>query len=262
MIDPDVLSERRGATLVITLNRPERGNSMTMELANQLFTIIKNATTDHSVRAVLLRGAGGSFMNGMDPAFFSSDLETALERANQLIQPYHSTIRELQAMDKPVLAAVQGHVTGAGMSLMLASDLVIAAKSTTFCCDFTRAALSSTGGCSFFLPRKIGASRAIEMLLLNQDFDAPYAEKLHLINRVVPDEALEAEAFGWADALANGPTKAFGSMKKLILQSFDHDLMSHLSLEHTHFGFNSRSFDFREALKALVAKRDPKFTGV
>lgn len=99
-----------------------------------------------------------------------------MERANQLIQPYHSIIRELQSMDKPVLAAVQERVTGAGMSLMLASDLVIAAKSATFCCNFANMALSSTGGCSFFLPRKPGASRAIEMLLLNQDFDLAYAE--------------------------------------------------------------------------------------
>jgi 2-(1,2-epoxy-1,2-dihydrophenyl)acetyl-CoA isomerase len=262
MIESEVMSSRRGPALIVTLNRPERQNAMTLDLANQLFTILKNATTDRSVRAVLIHGAGGSFMDGLDPAFFLRDLDMALEQANQLVQPYHSIIRELQSMDKPVLAAVSGHVTGAGMSLMLGSDLVIAAKSTTFCCNFANMALSSTGGCSFFLPRKIGASRAVEMLLLNQDFDAVYAEKLHLINRVVPDDRLEGEALAWVDQLAEGPTKALGSLKKLVLAAFENDLDRHLSLEHTHFGHNTRSFDFREAVKALKTNRPAKFTGV
>jgi 2-(1,2-epoxy-1,2-dihydrophenyl)acetyl-CoA isomerase len=262
MNEPEVLSARRGQALIVTLNRPERENSMNLDLANQLFNILKNTTTDRGIRAVLLCGAGGSFMNGLDANFFGGDLDLALEYANQLVMPYHSAIRELQAMDKPVLAVVQGHVTGAGMSLMLASDLVIAAKSTTFECAFTEFALSSTGGCSFFLPRKIGASRAMEMLLLNQAFDAAYAERLHLINRVVEDANLEEAALEWIDQLAAGPTKAFGSMKKLVLKAFDQDLNAQLSLEHTHFGHNSRSFDFREAVKALKTGRAAKFTGV
>ena len=258
---PEIITERRGATLVITLNRPDHANAMTIDMANALYNTVKLATTDRGIRLVLLWGAGGHFMDGMDMSFYSGDINLALENANKLVLPYHSVIREFQAMDKPVLSVVEGKVTGAGMSLMLASDLVIAARSTTFNTKFVDFALTPDGGCSYFLPRKIGASRAMELLMLNETIDSSEAERLHLVNRVVDDEKLHESAVEWADRLVDGPTRAYGAVKKLVMHSFEHELNAHLGMEHSCFGQSTRSFDFREAVKAYFDKRQAKFTG-
>ncbi len=209
----------------------------------------------------MLRGSGGNFMNGMDMSFYTGDLNVALERANQLVLPYHSAIRELQAMDKPVLAAVEGAVTGSGISFMLACDLVISAQNTKFNCKFTDYGLTPDGGCSYFLPRKIGLSRATELMMLSQTFDVAEAERLHLVNKPVPDEQLESAALEWLDQLAEGPTRAYGAIKKLAMKSFEQDMNTHLGLEHTYFGHSTRSFDFREAVKAFTAGRPVKLSG-
>lgn len=261
MATNEVLTERRGQTLILTFSRPNNANSMTIDMANQMFNILKNATTDRSVRAVLLRGAGGNFMDGLDMSFYGRDINAALDHANQLILPYHSAIRELQVMDKPVLSAVQGHVTGAGFSLMVASDLVISARSAKFNTRFAEFGLTPDGGCSYFLPRKLGLSRAVEIMMLCEDFDADRAERLRLVNKVVEDDKLEEESLKWLDRLAEGPTKAYGAIKKLANKAFEQDLSAQLGLEHTYFGASSRSFDFREAVRAHVAGREAKFTG-
>ena len=261
MAATEILAERRGQALIVTFSRPDHANAMTMDMANQLFNLLKATTTDHSVRAVMLRGAGGNYMNGLEMSHYAKDINATLESANQLILPYHSAIRELQAMDKPVLSVVQGYVTGAGFSLMLASDLVICAASARFNTRFAEHALTPDGGCSFFLPRKVGMSRAIEILMLCEEFNAERAERLRLVNKVVADDALEQAALDWIDKLANGPTRALGAIKKLACKAFEQDLHAHLGLEHTYFGHSSRSFDFREAVRATAAGREAKFTG-
>ncbi|MDP9126828.1 MAG: enoyl-CoA hydratase-related protein [Pseudomonadota bacterium] len=257
----EIISEIKGQALIVTFNRPDRGNAMNMDLAMLLFNLLKNATTDRGIRAVLLRGQGGHFMTGLDMQMYTGDVGLGTERANQLMQPYHSAIRELQAMEKPVLAAVEGAVSGPGMSFMLACDLVLAARSATFNCGFTGYAMSPDGGASFFLPRKVGAARAMELLMLSESFDAAQAEKWSLINGVVDDDRLHAEALSWLDKLVNGPTRAFGAVKSLIGRSFENNLHAQLGLEHTYWGTCSRTFDFREGMKAVVAKRDAKYTG-
>lgn len=261
MSAPEVLSERRGQSLIVTFNRPDHANAMTMDMASQLFNLLKNVTTDRSVRAVLLCGAGGNYMDGLDMSFYKGDLNKALENANALIMPLHSAIRELMAMDKPVLSMVEGHVTGTGFSLMLASDLVIAGKSARFNTSFAEYGLSPYGGCSYFLPRKVGLSRAVEIMMLCDDFDAPWAERLRIVNKVVDDAALKDEALAWLDKLADGPTKAFGAVKKLASAAFENDIHAHLGLEHNYFGQNARAFDFRDVVKAHTEGRKPRFTG-
>ncbi len=261
MATSEVLTERRGQSLILTFNRPDHANALTMDMANQLFTILKSATTDRSVRAILMCGAGNNFMNGLDMSFYANDMSVALDRANQLILPYHSAVRELQAMDKPVLAAVEGYVTGTGFSLMLAADLVISARSALFNTRFAEYGLTPDGGCSFFLPRKVGMTRAIEIMMLCEEFDAERAERLRLVNKVVDDDQLQDAALMWLDKLSNGPTKAYGAIKKLAVRAFEQDLHAHLGLEHTYFGASSRSFDFHDAVRAHISKRDPKFTG-
>ncbi|MDD3183360.1 MAG: enoyl-CoA hydratase-related protein [Alphaproteobacteria bacterium] len=257
----EVLSERRGQSLIITFNRPDQANAMTLDMANQLFAILKNATTDRSVRAVMLCGAGRNFMNGLDMDPYCKDMNAALDNANQLILPFHSSIRELQTMDKPVLAVVDGYVSGAGFSMMLASDLVISSSTAQFNAAFGDHAITPIGGASFFLSRKVGMGRAMEIFMLCEDFDADRAKRLRLVNKIAEEGSLQEEALIWLDKLAQGPTKALGGIKKLACRAFEQDLNAQLGLEHTYFGQSSRGFDFREALRALNEKREANFTG-
>ncbi|MCL2469218.1 MAG: enoyl-CoA hydratase-related protein [Alphaproteobacteria bacterium] len=257
----EVLVTRRGQALILTFNRPDHANAMTMDMASQLHLHLKNATTDRSVRAVLLRGAGGNYMDGLDMGFYKKNFSDALEKANQIIQPYHMAIRELQVMDKPVISLAEGYVSGTGLSFLLASDFVLSARSAIFCSRVMEYGLTPDGGCSFFLTRKIGMSRALEILMLSEEIPADRAKSLRLINRIIEDDKVEEEAMAWLDRFANGPTKAYGAIKKMVNKAFDQDLNAQLGLEHSYFGQSSRSFDFREAVRAAVENRDPKFSG-
>jgi 2-(1,2-epoxy-1,2-dihydrophenyl)acetyl-CoA isomerase len=257
----EVLTESRGQALVVSFNRPDKGNALNFDMANRIFATLKPATTSLGIRAVLLRGEGGHFMNGLDHGVFAGEYQTALAAGNQLIQPYHSSIREMHTMDKPILAAVEGRVMGPGMSFMLASDLILAARSTVFNMGFTSYALSPDGGASFYLTRKIGAAKAMELLMLSTDFTAEQAQQWGLINGIVDDDKLHDEAKSWVDNLAQGPTKAFGSVKRLVNKAFEQDIITHLGLEHTYWGATTRSFDFRAAIKANFDPKNTKFSG-
>jgi len=257
----EILSEKRGAALIVTFNRPDHANAINIDMATQLFNLLKPATVDRAIRAVLLKGAGGNFMDGIDMNTYAGDPNMALEKANQFIQPYHSAIREVQVMDKPVLAMANGITAGAGLSFMLASDMVIAGRSAKFNCKFTSYAMTPDGGASLMLPRKVGATKAAELLMLSEDFSAADAERLNLVNKVVDDAKLEEEAFALLDRLANGPTRAYAGIKRLVAKAFEEDFNAQLALEHTNWGASVRGFDFREAIKAFFAKRPAKFTG-
>jgi 2-(1,2-epoxy-1,2-dihydrophenyl)acetyl-CoA isomerase len=258
----EILTEVRGNALIVTLNRPLHGNMLSLDMANQLFQALKLVTTDRAIRAVMLRGQGEHFMSGLDLSIYGgTDFTAGIERNNELLLPYHSIIRELYVMDKPVLSVVTGTVAGPGLSLILASDLVLAGRNTTFSAGFTSNAMTPDGGASFFLTRKVGAAKATEILMLNETFDAVTAEKLHIINGLCDDDKLQDEALQWIDRLASGPTKAFAGVKRLVGRAFEQDIHAHLALEHAHWGSSSRTFDFREAMKAHVGKRAAKYTG-
>jgi 2-(1,2-epoxy-1,2-dihydrophenyl)acetyl-CoA isomerase len=257
----EVTTEKRGSALIITFNRPAQGNAMTPDMANQLAAILKPLTTDRGVRAVLLRGEGGNFMNGIEMTAFAGDVDKGIDKVNMMMQPYHAAIRELQTMDKPILAMLNGRVAGPGMSFMLAADMAIAARSTQFNCDYTTHALSPDGGASFFLTRKVGAARATELLMLSDTFNADSAEKWGLVNAVIDDDKLQEVAMQWLDRLSEGPTRAFSAVKALVGKAYEQNLAAHLALEHTHWAASSRTFDFKEAIRAYFAKRPTKYTG-
>jgi 2-(1,2-epoxy-1,2-dihydrophenyl)acetyl-CoA isomerase len=262
MAQQEALFEMRGGALIITFNRPNSGNAMTPDMASQIFNRLKLATTDRGVRAILLKGAGGNFMTGLDLNLYNTtDMDRALTNATQMMQPYHSIIREIQAMDKPVIAAVDGLTSGPGLSFMLACDFALAAQSAKFSGGFSAYAMTPDGGASQFLAQKAGTLRAAEILMLSEDFGAAEAEKWNLINGVVEDAKLHETALAWVDRLALGPTRAFAAIKKLLQKAFMQDLPAQLALEHANWGAASRSFDFRESLKARREKRPPKYMG-
>ena len=257
----EILFETNGSVLVVTFNRPDKGNALTGAMAKTMSEKLKAISADRSVRAVLLRGNGDHFMNGHEMASYAGDANAVQEQIFQKLQFFYSVIRELQSMERPVIAAVDGNVAGAGFNLMLASDIVIAARRTVFNTGFASYAMVPDAGATFFLPRKVGATRAIELLMLSEDFSPEDAEKWGLINRVVADAALQDEAMAWAVKLANGATRILGATKKLVCSGFDKDLNSQLAVESAAATAMSKSFDFREAMNAHAAKREAKFTG-
>ncbi|MGE3624515.1 MAG: enoyl-CoA hydratase/isomerase family protein [Bdellovibrionales bacterium] len=261
MAPHEIKPEARGNALIVSFNRPDHGNALTLDMANQLFSTLKNATTDRSIRAILLRGNGGTFMNGYDMAPFAGDFNAALELTNQLMLPYHSAIRELQTMDKPVVAAIEGMAAGPGFSLMAASDIIVCGRSAKFNCGYASNAMTPDGGCSIFLARKVGMAKANELLMLSETFGAAEAERWGLAGTVVEDDKLQDHSLALIDRLAAGPTRAYGGIKKLVAKAFEQDVNTQLALEHTYWGASARSFDFREFIRAHFAKRPTKYTG-
>ncbi|MDR3424536.1 MAG: enoyl-CoA hydratase-related protein [Alphaproteobacteria bacterium] len=260
-MEAEILFETRGAVLVITFNRPQEGNALTASMAKMLHEKLKAVSEDRALRAVLLRGAGDAFMNGHDMKVFLGDANAIQEQIFLKVQFFYTAIREFQAMERPVIAAVDGRVTGAGFSFMLASDFVVATQRTVFNAGYTPHAMVPDGGATHFLPRKVGSARASEILMLSEDFSAEAAERWGLVNKVVANDALQASSFALAEKLAAGPTRIYGATKRLIDKAFDQDLNAQLSLEATFWNVGVKTFDFHEAIKAHAAKREPKYTG-
>lgn len=261
MAGAEIQFEVRNAVLIITFNRPETGNAMTTTMAKSLSDKLKAVADDRSLRAVLLRGAGNTFMDGHDMTGFTGDTNAVQEQIFIRIQYFFTSIRELLTMERPVISAIDGRASGAGLSLMLASDLVMATERAVFNIGFTKWAMIPDGGATFFLPRKVGMARANEMLLLGEDLDAAKASRWRLVNKTVPNDALDKEAFAWAEKVAKGPTRVLGATKRLINMAFEQDIQTQLALEATTWRTVSNTFDFREGMKAYRDKREPKYTG-
>jgi len=260
MADP-VLLCKEGAVAIITLNRPEVLNALSMEMSEMLCDICWQVEADTSVRSVLVHGAGKGFQAGGDIASFHREMDRIGEYAGRMIDTYHVAVKTLARMPKPVLGQLHGAVAGAGLSLAMNLDLAIAAEGTMFTLAYANLGTSPDGGSTFFLPRLVGRRRAMEIALLSDRFDAARALELGLINRVVPADTLADEGMALATKLANGPTQAYARTKELIGQSFENDLAQQLEAERINFVASSGTADFREGVDAFVNKRKPEFKG-
>ena len=173
----------------------------------------------------------------------------------------HAAIGRMARLDKPVLGAINGVAAGAGMSLALATDLAVAAESATFVMAYTGIGASPDGSSTYYLPRMLGMRLALELALLNRPVKAPEALELGLVNRVVPDEELDAAASELAARLAEGPTLAYARTRRLIRQSLSRDLSTQLDDEGEAIIAMAGTADFREGVSAFVDKRKPRFAG-
>ena len=222
---PSLLRGREGAVATLCFNRPGALNAIDVPMANAFLAAVRELAADGSVRAVLLSGAGKGFMAGGDLAVLRAD---PVQGAADLIGPLHEALQVLAAMDAPLVAQVHGVAAGAGLSLMLQADFVLAAEGTRFNLAYVNIGTSCDVGASWALPRLVGLRRALEIAMLGEMFDAAAAERMGLINRVLPAADLEREAMAFAQRLAQGPTVALGRLRRLMRTSFDRDLPGQL----------------------------------
>lgn len=252
----------RGHIARITINRPKAYNALDLDSARELCTIVNRCGCDRTVRAVVLTGAGDrAFCAGGDVASFARDPETVDQLLKEVTGFLHMAISRLARMEVPVLGAVNGVAAGAGLGLAAACDLVIAADNAAFTSAYTLIGLTPDGSASYYLPRLIGHRRAMELFLTNRTLKAAEALEWGLINRVVPQADLAAEVDKLAEQLANGPTQAYGGVKKLLLMSQNDSLESQMERESQQIAALSRSTDGLEGVCAFVEKRKANFVG-
>jgi 2-(1,2-epoxy-1,2-dihydrophenyl)acetyl-CoA isomerase len=245
----------------ITLNRPQVMNALDAAAIVQLRTACERADRDESARAVVLRGAGPAFLAGGDVAYFHANLLRMPALAREGGAELHHAILALRRAPKPVLASVHGAVAGAGVSLMAAADLAIAAEGTKFTFAYSKIGTSPDGGATYFLPRLVGARRALELMLLSDTFDVQAALRLGLVNWVTGAERLGSETEAIARRIALGPTLAFAEIKRLVNESYDRGLVAQLDAEVEAFARCASTRDFAEGVTAFVEKRKPNFKG-
>jgi 2-(1,2-epoxy-1,2-dihydrophenyl)acetyl-CoA isomerase len=245
----------------ITFNRPDAANALNMEMGRDLMHASIRASEDPAVRAVVLTGAGKMFSGGGDLKSFAAQEDRLPGHLKEVALYLHAAISRFVRMDAPVIAAVNGSAGGAGMSLCLFADLVIAAESAKFTLAYTRAGLSPDGGSTYFLPRIVGVRRALELALTNRVLTAKEACEWGIVTKVVPDAELQAEAQTLAKSLAAGATRAFGAAKRLLHHSSSESLETQMELEAQSIADQARTADAREGMAAFIAKRPANFRG-
>ena len=245
----------------LTLNRPDAANSINEDMGKDLMHAALRCDEDPEIRAVLISGAGKIFSGGGDLKDFISKGDQLPYHIKEITTYLHAAISRLTRMDAPVVAAVHGAVAGAGLSIAIACDIVVAAETTRFMVAYTRAGLVPDGSSTYFLPRIVGLKRALELTLTNRMFSAQEALQWGLVTRVVPDNELLAQARAIAVQLAAGPTRAYGISKRLLHSGWMETLETQMENESQAIANSARTLDAREGITAFLEKRPPKYKG-
>ena len=253
-----LLFSRADGIATLQFNRPAQLNALDVPTAQALLAAVQEIAADRSVRAVLLKGAGRAFVAGGDLATLQAN---PVQGAQDLLEPLNAAVTLLHGLDAPVIAQVHGAAAGAGLSLMLMCDFVLAAEGTKFNLAYINLGTNCDVGGSWALPRLVGLRHALEIALLGENLGSAEALRLGLVNRVVPAAELQASVNAFATRIANGPTKAYGTMRRLMRASFDNDLATQLQAEAEGFEACTRTADLREGLEAFFERRKPQFNG-
>jgi 2-(1,2-epoxy-1,2-dihydrophenyl)acetyl-CoA isomerase len=253
----EVETSRDGAVLTITLNRPDVLNAFNAALHKALAAALKDAR-DPEIRAVVITGAGRGFCVGQDLTEFQ---EAPGDIADRLRSSYHPNVHAVRALEKPVIAAVNGPAAGAGLSFACACDIRIAADSATFVPAFVNIGLIPDSGGTFFIARLLGPARAAEWMSSGRRLTAAEAHTWGLVSEVVEDAALSGRAAELAATLASMPTRAIGMTKRLFDAAPTNTLDEQLELEAQLQSASTKSEDFREGVAAFLEKREPDFKG-
>lgn len=256
-----ILYSVKDGVCTITLNRPEVYNALNEQMKQEINDALKEADKDLGVRCIVLRGAGEkAFSSGQDLKEYSSagvrrSLKESLEKS------YNPMIRRMRSMEKPIIGMINGVAAGAGLSIALACDLRIMADTAKLIEVFVRIGLVPDSGSHWFLPRLVGMAKAFEYAALGNDISAAEAERVGLVNKVVPAAELEKGTMEIAAKLAAAPTKAIGLIKRTLNKALSSDLDSLLDYEAYVQEAASLTEDHKEGVRAFLEKRPPRFTG-
>jgi 2-(1,2-epoxy-1,2-dihydrophenyl)acetyl-CoA isomerase len=255
-----VLVEQGDGIATLTLNRPEARNALDLAMREELEAALAGLETDPGVRVLVLRGAGEHFCAGGDVKFMQASRMSASEGQGR-VEAINRAILALARFRTPTIAMVDGYAVGAGCNLALACDLVVAADRARFGEIFARIGLIPDGGGTYLLPRRVGLARAKELVFTAEVVEAAEAERIGLINRVVPAAELLTQTRALAQRIAAGPPRAHAMAKSLLNRSLGIDLETSLAWEGLAQGMMIESEDHREGLAAFFEKRSPRFTG-
>ncbi|MBA2673695.1 enoyl-CoA hydratase-related protein [Ramlibacter sp.] len=252
--------ERQDGVALVTLNRPADANCLNQQMAAELLAVAERCAGDDGIKAVVLTGQGRFFCAGGDVNAFASFGEHAASEVKRLADELHRAISSFSRMRAPLIAAVNGVAAGAGFSLAMSADLVLAAESASFTMAYTAIGFSPDGSSSYFLPRLVGLRRAQELMFTNRKLSAAEAADWGVATRVVPGAALQDAALELAHKLANGALGAHAGIKKLLLATYGSTLEDQMELEGQTVAACAASPDGQEGVQAFLAKRVPKFS--
>jgi 2-(1,2-epoxy-1,2-dihydrophenyl)acetyl-CoA isomerase len=258
-----VRTDRTGAVMTLTLNRPDALNAFDRDLATALDAALRVAERESEIRAVILTGAGRAFSAGQDLRELARETGESGPRAvgDQLRNRLNPIVIRIRSLEKPIVAAINGVTTGAGLGIALAADYRIAAESAAFVVSPLGIGLIPAVGSTALLPAILGLGRASELALLGERITADQALAFGLVSRLVPDADLANEAMTVAERFAALPTKAIGLSKRAFNRSVLPDLAAHLTYEAGLQEVAAGTEDHREGLAAILEKRKPTFTG-
>lgn len=254
-----LIQQIENGVCTLTLNRPEVFNSFNKEMAMALQSALDAAATNTEVRAIVITGNGKAFCAGQDLAEAMDPNGPELKTIVR--DHYNPIILKIRTIEKPVIAAVNGVAAGAGANIALACDLTLAKHSAAFIQAFSKIGLIPDSGGTFFLPRIIGAQKALALMMTGDKITGQQAESMNMIYKSVDDDSFEAEVKTLAETMAMMPTKGLGLTKRAINASFTNDLTTQLDLEETLQTEAGQSYDFNEGVNAFLEKRKPVFKG-
>ena len=250
---------RSGQIAVITLNRPEAANGLNLPMATELAAAAYECDNDASVKAVLITAEGKFFCAGGDIKSMTGEHEKPAAAIKRMADELHRAISTFQRMQAPVVVAVNGICAGAGFSLAVSGDLVIAAESAKFTMAYTSIGLSPDGSSSYFLPRIIGLRKTQELMYTNRTLNSSEAQAWGLVTRVCPDAILMADALQVTNTIASGNLQAHAAIKDLLANSFTNTLETQMEIEGRYIAACAGSVNGQEGIRSFIEKRKPKF---
>lgn len=253
--------ERHGNVAVIRMNRPKNANALNMAMGQELMAVAIECDENPDVRAVIYTGEGRFFSAGGDLSSFAAAGDNMSKLLKELTIYLHAALSRFARMDAPLITAINGMAAGAGFSMACCGDLSIASAEAKFTMAYTKAGLVPDGSSTYYVARHIGLRRTQELMLTNRVLTANEALDWGLVNKVVPADAMMDEAMDLAKELSQGPTKTYGMVKDLLLNTFSDTLETQMELEARNIAAASLTNDGKEGIKAFLEKRTPSFTG-